>query len=235
MFTDLKTAVAAAKNGSVITVDYTSTLTEQAVLGNQGNVNKAKLQFSNNPNSEQGGESTPTGETPWDNVIVFTYKVVVNKVNKNEEALKGAAFKLEKKLKGDTTTLVKEFTAGKDTSFTFSGLDDGDYILTETTTPAGYNTIKPITFTVTAKHNIEWTTGERTDVLTELNGNAASGEITFTPDKIAGSLTTKVINVEGSNLPSTGGMGTVMLYVAGIAVFVLAGATLVMTLRRRNA
>lgn len=235
VFTDLKTAVAAAKNGSVITVDYTSTLTEQAVLGNQGNVNKAKLQFSNNPNSEQGGESTPTGETPWDNVIVFTYKVVVNKVNENEKALKGAAFKLEKKLKGDTTTLVKEFTAGKDTSFTFSGLDDGDYILTETTTPAGYNTIKPITFTVTAKHNIEWTTGERTDVLTELNGNAASGEITFTPDKIAGSLTTKVINVEGSNLPSTGGMGTVMLYVAGIAVFVLAGATLVMALRRRNA
>lgn len=235
VFTNLKTAVAAAKAGSVITVDYTSTLTEQAVLGNQGNVNKAKLQFSNNPNSEQGGESTPTGETPWDNVIVFTYEVVVNKVNENKEALKGAAFKLEKKLKGDTTTLVKEFTAGKDVSFTFSGLDDGDYILTETTTPAGYNTIKPITFTVTANHNIEWTTGERTDVLTELNGNAASGEITFTTNKTAGSLTTKVINVEGSNLPSTGGMGTVLLYVAGIAVFVLAGATLVMALRRRNA
>lgn len=235
VFTDLKTAVAAAKNGSVITVDYTSTLTEQAVRGNQGNKNEAKLQFSNNPNSEQGGESTPTGETPWDNVIVFTYKVVVNKVNENKEPLKGAAFKLEKKLKGDTTTLVKEFTAGEDTSFTFSGLDDGDYVLTETTTPAGYNTIKPITFTVTADHKVEWTTEERTDVLTSLNGNAASGEITFAADKGAGSLTADVVNVKGSNLPSTGGMGTVLLYVAGIAVFVLAGATLVMALRRRNA
>ena len=234
VFTDLKTAVAAAKAGSEITVNYTSTL-KQAVLGNEGNVNKARLQFSNNPNSEQGGESTPTGKTPWDNVIVFTYKVVVNKVKENKEALKGAAFKLEKKLKGGTTTLVKEFTAGEDTSFTFSGLDDGDYILTETTTPAGYNTIKPITFTVTATHNIEWTTGERTDVLTELNGNAASGEIEFTADETAGSLTTDVVNVNGSNLPSTGGMGTVLLYVAGIAVFVLAGATLVMALRRRNA
>lgn len=234
VFTNLKAAVAAAKNDSVITVDYTSTLTKQAVLGNQGNMNKAKLQFSNNPNSEQGGESIPTGETPWDNVIVFTYKVVVNKVNENEEALKGAAFKLEKKING-TTTLVKEFTAGEDTSFTFSGLDDGDYILTETATPAGYNTIKPITFTVTAEHNIEWTTGERTDVLTELNGNAVSGEITLTADKAAGSLTTNVVNKKGSNLPSTGGMGTVLLYVAGIAVFVLAGATLVMALRRRNA
>ena len=235
VFNNLKTAVAAAKAGSVITVDYTSTLTEQAVRGNQGNVNQAKLQFSNNPNSEQGGESTPTGETPWDNVIVFTYKVVVNKVNENKKALKGAAFKLEKKLNGGTTTPVKEFTAGEDTSFTFSGLDDGDYILTETTTPAGYNTIKPITFTVTAKHNITWTTGERVDVLTELNGNAASGEITFTADKTAGSLTTNVVNVRGSSLPATGGMGTVLLYVAGIAVFVLAGATLVMALRRRNA
>lgn len=234
VFTDLKTAVAAAKAGSVITVDYTSTLTKQAVLGNQGNVNKAKLQFSNNPNSEQGGESTPTGETPWDNVIVFTYEVVVNKVNENKKALKGAAFKLEKKLNGGTTTPVKEFTAGEDTSFTFSGLDDGGYILTETATPAGYNTIKPITFTVTAEHNIECT-GERVDVLTKLNGNAASGEITFTADLPAGSLTTNVVNVKGSNLPSTGGMGTVLLYVAGIAVFVLAGATLVMALRRRNA
>ena len=236
VFTDLKTAVAAAKAGSEITVNYTSTLTEQAVLGNQGNVNQAKLQFSNNPNSEQGGESTPTGETPWDNVIVFTYKVVVNKVNENKEALKGAAFKLEKKLNGGTTTSVKEFTAGEDTSFTFSGLDDGDYILTETTTPAGYNTIKPITFTVTADHKITWgDTDNRTDILTSLSGTAASGEISFTADETNSSLTTNVVNVKGSNLPSTGGMGTVLLYVAGIAVFVLAGATLVMALRRRNA
>lgn len=234
VFTDLKTAVA-AKNGSVITVDYTSTLTANATLGNQGNLNEAMLQFSNNPNSEQGGENTPTGKTPWDNVIVFTYKVVVNKVNKNKEALKGAAFKLEKMLKDGTTKLVKEFTAGEDTSFTFSGLDDGDYVLTETTTPAGYNTIKPITFTVTADHKVEWTTGERTDVLTSLSGNAASGEITLAADKTAGSLTADVVNVKGSDLPATGGMGTVLLYVAGIAVFVLAGATLVMALRRRNA
>ena len=234
VFTDLKTAVA-AKNGSEITVDYTSTLTANATLGNQGNVNKARLQFSNNPNSEQGGESTPTGETPWDNVIVFTYKVVVNKVNENKEALKGAAFKLEKKLKDGTTKPVKEFTAGEDTSFTFSGLDDGDYVLTETTTPAGYNTIKPITFTVTADHKVEWTTGERTDVLTSLSGNAASGEITLAADKTAGSLTADVVNVKGSNLPSTGGMGTTVLYAAGAAIVLVAAFGIAFAVRRRNA
>ena len=234
VFTDLKTAVAAT-NGSEITVDYTSTLTADATLGDQGNVNKAMLQFSNNPNSEQGGESTPTGETPWDNVIVFTYKVVVNKVNENKEALKGAAFKLEKKLKDGTTKPVKEFTAGEDTSFTFSGLDDGDYVLTETTTPAGYNTIKPITFTVTADHKVEWTTGERTDVLTSLSGNAASGEITLAADKTAGSLTADVVNVKGSNLPSTGGMGTTVLYVAGAAIVLVAAFGIAFAVRRRNA
>lgn len=234
VFTDLKTAVAAT-NGSEITVDYTSTLTADATLGDQGNVNKAMLQFSNNPNSEQGGESTPTGETPWDNVIVFTYKVVVNKVNENKEALKGAAFKLEKKLKDGTTKPVKEFTAGEDTSFTFSGLDDGDYVLTETTTPAGYNTIKPITFTVTADHKVEWTTGERTDVLTNLSGNAASGEITLAADKTAGSLTADVVSVKGSNLPSTGGMGTTILYAAGAAIVLVAAFGIAFAVRRRNA
>ena len=54
-------------------------------------------------------------------------------------------------------------------------------------------------------------------------------------DLTTGTVTASVVNNAGSNLPSTGGMGTVLLYVAGIAVFVLAGATLVMALRRRNA
>ena len=235
VFTNLKTAVTATA-GSKITVEYTSKLTEGANLGYQGNVNKAKLQFSNNPNSEQGGENTPTGETPWDNVIVFTYKVVVNKVDERNEALQGAAFKLEKELADGTTKPVKEFTASTNTSFTFSGLDDGHYVLTETTTPAGYNTIEPITFTVTAKHKTEWTTTyQRTDVLTSLNGNKVSGEITFTADENAGSLTANVVNVKGSNLPSTGGMGTKILYAAGAAIVLVAAFGIVFAVRRRNA
>ena len=222
VFKDLKAT--AAHNGFEVTVEYTSTLTKSATLGKGGNVNKAKLQFSNNPNSEQEGENGPTGETPWDNVIVFTYKVIVNKVDQDQNLLKGAAFKLEKTYKDGSTKLVKEFTAGDATSFTFSGLDDGTYTLTETTTPAGYNSIKPITFTVTAEHKIVWNTEDRKDILTKLNGNAASGEITFTPDVAGGSLTTNVVNKSGSSLPETGGMGTIVLYVAGAALVIAAGA-----------
>nr|WP_303791748.1 isopeptide-forming domain-containing fimbrial protein [Bifidobacterium catenulatum] len=227
-FANLKT-IKAVKAGSKIRVEYTSTLNENANLGQQGNVNTAKLQFSNNPNDSQNGENGPTGNTPWDNVIVFTYKVVVNKVNKDQQPLAGAAFKLEKKQPDDTYQLVKDFApdvtdSNKPTSFEFKGLDDGDYKLSETKTPAGYNTIQPITFTVTAQHDIEWTTQNRTDVLTELSGNAASGAITFTSDKSAGSLTTNVVNKPGSSLPETGSMGTIVLYVAGAALVVAAGA-----------
>ena len=232
VFNDLKT-IAAAKDSSKVTVEYTSTLTEQANLGQQGNVNKAKLQFSNNPNSEQQGENGPTGDTPWDNVIVFTYKVTVNKVDQNKKPLKGAAFKLEKTYKDGTTKLVKEFAAGDATSFTFSGLDDGTYTLTETATPAGYNSIKPVTFTVTAEHKIVWgDTDQRTDILTKLNGDAASGEIVFTADITDGSLNTDVVNKHGSSLPSTGGMGTAVLYITGAAL--VGAAALYFAMRKRN-
>ena len=44
----------------------------------------------------------------------------------------------------------------KDNVFTGKGLDDGDYVLTETKAPEGYKPIDPIEFTVTADHTVEW-------------------------------------------------------------------------------
>ena len=95
----------------------------------------------------------------------------------------------------------------------------------ETHTPAGYNTAADTLFTITADHNVL----SDNPALTSLKINQTDG------DKTNGTVQADVVNKKGSNLPSTGGMGTVLLYVAGIAVFVLAGATLVMALRRRNA
>ncbi len=222
---------------SKIYVEYTSTLNNQAVLGNQGNVNQAKLEFSNNPNGEG------KGNTPWDNVIVFTYKVVIDKVDDSNQPLTGAEFTLTKKVaKKDSDGNVVNGQDGKPeydaktvavvksdegTKFTFKGLDDGDYILTETATPAGFNTIDPITFTVTATHEIVWTTQNRTDVLTDLKGDKVTGEITFTSDKSDGSLTATVINKKGSVLPSTGGIGTTIFYVVGAILMIGAGVILV--------
>lgn len=231
-FADLK-QISAVKAGSKIRVEYTSKLNENAVIGEQGNVNKAKLQYSNNPNDEQGGENGPTGETPWDNVIVFTYKTVINKVDDKNQLLKGAEFTLSKKMKDGSTTTVAVVKDSEGTTFTFNGLDDGDYVLTETKTPAGYNSIKPITFTVTANHTITWEGEDRDTILTSLSGNAASGEITFTPTDDKSELDTSVVNKPGSSLPETGGMGTIVLYAAGAVLVIAAGVYF--GLKKKNA
>ncbi len=216
--------------GSKITVTYTSTLNNNAVLGDQGNVNKAKLEFSNNPNNTQGGDH---GTTPWDNVIVFTYKVVVNKVDQDQHALKGAEFTLTKKVKDKQDATIAVVKSNEGTTFTFNGLDDGEYTLTETVTPKGFNTIDPITFKVSANHKITWTTEDRKDILTSLKGEKVSGEISLTSDKTEGSLTANVVNKQGSLLPSTGGIGTTIFYVVGAVLMIGAGVILV-SRRRTN-
>ena len=238
-----------AGNSSVITVEYTAKLNENAVLGSAGNPNEVYLEYSNNPNKSEKGNNE-TGETPKDVVIVFTYKTIINKVDSENTPLTGAAFKLEKLIKGkdgaaDTWTTVKEFTVDETTtSFTFSGLDDGQYKLTETKTPVGYNTIDPIYFVIEATHD------ETADAptlktlnayLTDANGNKQTemkdGESVNidlgTVDLTAGSITTTVVNKSGSELPSTGGIGTTIFYVLG-GVLILAAVVLLVTKKRMS-
>lgn len=138
-------------------------------------------------------------------------------------------FTLYKKVNGEWTT-VKTISAGDTTTFTFSGLDDGDYKLSETTTPNGYNTISDVEFTVTADHDIE----SDSPALNSLSGVVTTGELTFTPSITDDSLTTDVVNKKGSVLPSTGGMGTTILYVVG-TVLVLAAGILLVTKKRMDA
>ena len=121
-----------------------------------------------------------------------------------------------------------------ETQFTLSGLDDGDYTLTETVTPAHYNTISPITFTVNADHTITWGAESRDSILTSLSGNTASGEITFTPNTADGTLTTNVVNKIGTTLPGTGGIGTTIFYVIGGGLMVAAAILLITKKRMEN-
>lgn len=229
VFDDLKKVSGVTAN-SIITVTYKSQLNENAVLGAHGNVNKAKLEYSNNPRGDG------KGETPWDNVIVFTYKVVVNKVDQDNHPLEGAEFTLTKKIAGGTEVVKTMTIDGSDKSlFTLSGLDDGEYTLTETVTPANYNTISPITFTVNATHEIEWDSiSTRDNVLTSLTGDKVIGEITFDVDKTAGSLSTNVVNNIGTTLPGTGGIGTTIFYVIGGGLMVAAAILLITKKRMEN-
>lgn len=223
VFDDLR-KIDSVHNGSVITVEYTSELNKSAAIGSEGNPNEMRMEFSNNPNVEQNGTTT---YTPWDKVIVFTYKTIIDKVNSEKKPLTGAAFKLEKVIKDGENKLIHEFKVSDDpnrTSFEFTGLDDGDYILTETETPEGYNTMDPIKFKITADHEVE----SDNPTLTDLSGNKVTGEIDFTVAKDQGSLTAQVVNNKGSELPETGGMGTTVLYAAGTLMILAAAAFLVM-------
>lgn len=218
-----------AGDNSVITVEYTATLNENAVLGSAGNLNNVYLEYSNNPNKSEAGNNE-TGNTPADKVIVFTYKTIINKVDGEDKPLTGAEFTLEKYNKEtDEWKAIAVVKNDEGTTFTFSGLDDGDYRLTETKTPAGYNTIDPIEFTITAEHDVL----SDNPALTSLSGDATTGEITFTPDTTEGALSADVVNKAGSTLPETGGMGTTIFYILG-GLLVLFAVVLLVSKKRMS-
>lgn len=153
--------------------------------------------------------------------------------------LVGASFTLYKKLsaqpaEGSGVDYVTETAEGITTywevkgtvdgtnasTFTWQGLDDGDYKLVETVTPAGYNTIEPIFFSITASHTQE---GNDPRLIT-LSGDG----MTVEED---GTLTTQVENKAGVTLPETGGMGTTLFYVIG-GLLVAAAIVLLVTKKR---
>lgn len=224
-----------AGNGSIITVEYKATLDATAVIGSEGNPNYAHLVFSNNPNGEG------TGETPKDTNIVFTYKVEANKVNPEGATLPGAAFELWKKVgsdwvskgimnarkESDGTYTIQDATSV--TKFEWNGIDDGDYKLVEVVTPAGYNTMEPLLFTVTATHS------ETADnpVLLTLSGNTTTGDV-ITGNPNTGILTSQIVNNRGTTLPGTGGIGTTIFYVVGGGLMVAAAVLLITKKRMEN-
>lgn len=230
------------KSTSKITVEYTARLNEHATIGSDGNPNEARLEYSNNPYGDG------KGTTPWDKVIVFAYKLVANKVDKDGNELAGAGFTLYKWNKSSANPNDKyeavgaEIKGTKDepkTTFEFSGLDAGQYKLVETTVPAGYNKAEDLIFTVEATYE---PTEKSPDVpvlkdlvIKKENGEVISGENkVFTTSLTAGSATTNIVNHSGTELPSTGGMGTTILYVVG-AILVIGAGILLVTKKRMNA
>ncbi|WP_276860851.1 isopeptide-forming domain-containing fimbrial protein [Bifidobacterium merycicum] len=216
--------------GGKFTVEYTSTLNANAVIGAAGNPNEASLEFSNNPNVGSEGN---TGETQTDKVIVFTYQLDINKTfnggTPDDNDL--PKFKL---YKFDSTTndytidrgevTITKTEGGKYTA-SFKRVDDGEYKLVETKTPAGFNTAADTIFEITAGHDVL----SDNPTLTSLKINQTDG------NKTNGTVQADVVNVKGSNLPSTGGMGTTILYAAGAAIVLVAAFGIAFAVRRRNA
>lgn len=256
-FDDTKKLASITAN-SVITVDYTMKLNSTAIVGLDGNANKATLKYSKNPNKEE------IGETKTDEVVVFTYGINGTKIQQGTtNKLSGAKFILQradgkwyKQTKDeqgnftvdwitatDKATAVAagatEVESNEQGNFGFSGLDHGSYTLWETKVPnanfvmptAGF----PVTINATTvntqqyKDITDYMTANK--VLTALkNGSEADSGSTST-----GLVETSVSNTTSTNLPETGGMGTVVLYTVGGLIVLIAGVGLAVALRRRQA
>lgn len=214
---------------STVVVTYYAQLNDHAVIGAAGNPNTVNLTYSNNPNN--GGQGD-TGHTPDDKNIVFTYTFTVHKTDaKSGDPLAGAGFTLYKVSSDGTETEFRTFTAGSETTFAFDHLDAGDYKIVESTTPAGYNTMAPVTFSITAEHDQTADDPKLTKLdVSQVWGNTTQPNI----DKSAGTIDVTVANGQGSILPTTGGMGTTVLYVGGAAIAAAAAFGIHLLRRRSN-
>lgn len=222
--------ISAVTAGCTITVEYNATLNDKAVIGSAGNPNEAELEYSNNPYGDG------TGKTPWDKVIAFTYQLVANKVDKDGSSVKGAGFTLYKWSNEEDKYVAVSGEITGVTTFNFKGIDAGQYKLVESTVPDGYTKAEDLVFTVVATYDTE-NNDPKFGTLTIKGGDKviSDGEDkVFTVNLVAGSFTTNVVNLTGTTLPSTGGMGTTVFYVVGGGLMAVAVVLLVTKKRMEN-
>lgn len=238
-------------SSSIMTVEYKSVLNSNAVFGSAGNWNQMKLQYSVLNSSSGDGTSDDTEETPWDKVVVFTYRTIIDKVDQSGAKLKGADFTLYKLdtagnwvpvtlATEDNKDAVAKIVSTDGTNFEFKGLDDGKYMIAETTVPDGFNEIDPIYFSIVATHNdgdtpsFDDLSAKILNKAGEVITNNLSGQVVFTPDNTEGSLSTTVVNTDGSSLPETGGIGTTLFYAIGSIIAISAVILLITKKRMKN-
>lgn len=211
-----------------ITFTYTATVTDTAqnlVPINTAMPNKAYLTYGERSKTDKVETNTYTWGIP-----VFKYTEKAEK----KEALADAEFILSKE-KSPTEENALKFTrsgnyrydpsqqginklvSAKNGYINIEGLQSGTYYLKETKAPDGYNVLKtPIKIVVEGDE----TTGQRV-IKVDKNG-------TLEPvDKV------EVQNNKGSLLPSTGGMGTTLIYVVG-SILVLASGIVLFSKRKEG-
>lgn len=202
-----------------IVITYSAILNDKAVISPEENPNKTKLDY--------GDKS----ETEWDETKTYTFKFDLVKTKEDNTVLTGAKFKLyDAKTGGNEIALVKEnneyrvATAAEKgvTGFvgatieagnvTIKGLDTGTYYLEEIEAPAGFNKLAERVEVKINKANLEATID---------SGKWTSGGV-------------QVVNKTGTELPSTGGIGTTIFYVVGAILVVSAGVLLVVKKRMKD-
>lgn len=207
---------------------------------------------------------TPTIGTITDTAYVYTFQIQIEKKaddgnGTSPTPLANVEFDLYKEVASGTAGAASADEvnkAGLDSSKTWmkintaslktddkgivsqGGLKNGVYYLVETKTKNGYNLLKaPVPVTL----DIEYKTTTETKYNTDENGNTTIEKNKFKTTEFTNDGKTSdgiqiqtVINKKGFELPLTGGMGTVLFSVIGLAL-VLAGVVVITASRKKTA
>lgn len=238
-FTDLKAAansVGETLDGtSKVVVAYQAQLTSDAKYTAAGNTNEVKLVYSNDP------MSTGTGTSESKKVADYVFGFNITKTDPNDSSANlVAGFKVKMIKEGATKEVAKwlkqdgSFTDDESQAYTFEttgtnntvsipGLVAGTYLISESKTPAGYNTIADFEITVTPTYD------PATGKLTNLKVTDTSDMVTTDLDKKVNSteIPVTIQNKKGSGLPLTGLNGVTFTWIAGGAVLCIGVAHLI--------
>lgn len=241
----------ATVKGQKVTITYQATVED--IIGIAGNVevnnNTATLTFTNDPHKDSKG-------TTSDDAVVNSYAIAIKKVNTKGEALADATFKFPFYVKAEldanqqetgyylyagTTAadgLTNEITTGDDGLIVVKGVKANDtqnpyYSIEETKAPAGYNKLAdPVNVVAealeTTKTNTTFYIDENGAVVEEKTDTTI--EVKVTLDDLAVS-SVMVVNKNGLELPSTGGIGTTIFYAVGGAL--MAGAVILLITKKK--
>ena len=229
-------------NGATVTITYTAKVTDKAAIDGDGNTNKVTVKWTTKGNVQPDPDEIHTEET------IYTYAIALKKVNNKGVALPGAVFQFPFYVQstadtdgayiyaGDTAKdgLTKQITTLDDGVIVVKGVKTGNYQITEVKAPDGYNRLTdPVTVEAVKTNSA---TTNKTVYLDkdgkETGESTTATKVTVKIDNIAATAVV-VVNKAGTELPSTGGMGTTVFYVLG-AVLVLGAVVLLVTKKRMN-
>ena len=231
-------------NGATIIITYTAKVTDKAAIAGNGNTNKVTVTWTT-----EGGDQPGPGKLEEVKTI-YTYAIALKKVNDKGEPLPGAVFEFPFYVKStpdddgayiyagttDGEGLTNQIKTPKDGVIVVKGVKSGDYKITEVEAPDGYN---QLTAPVTIEAEKTGATSTYKTVYLDKDGNVVGKDADTKVTKVVVDIETiaatavVVVNKAGTELPSTGGMGTTVFYVLGSAL-VLGAVVLLVTKKRMS-